>query len=76
VLDGLTRPRVVGPSLLEKRKDVLRAFRRPHGEEVVMRIGESPAAPDRHETRVPHRRKDHALTLATAPLHGADSAAR
>jgi len=76
VLDGLTGPRVVGPNLLEKRKDVLRAFRRPQSEEVVVRIGESPATPDRHETRVPHRRKNHAITLARPPLHVADDATR
>lgn len=52
LLDRLTRSQVFGLSRLEAVKDVLRAGCRPQGKELVIRIGESPTAADRHETRV------------------------
>jgi hypothetical protein len=57
--DGPTGSRVLGPNRLEQVEDVLGARCRPQGEEVVIRIGEGPAAADRHETRVALLREDH-----------------
>src|SRR5207247_5981595 len=62
LLDRLTRSRVLRLSRLEEVKDVLRARCRPQGEELVIRIGEGPAAADRHETRVAVFREDHTST--------------
>src|SRR5207237_9081070 len=59
LLNRLTRSRVLRPSRLEEVKDVLCARCRPQGEQLVLRIGESPTAADRHETRVAGLRKDH-----------------
>src|SRR5579884_788878 len=59
-LDRPPGARVLGPGRLEEGQDVLRARRRPEGEEPVIRIGEGPAAADRHETRVAVFREDHA----------------
>jgi len=59
LLDRLTRSRVPGPARLEEVKDVLGARCRPQGEELVIRIGKSPTAADRHETTVAGFRKDH-----------------
>jgi hypothetical protein len=59
MLDRLTRSWVLGLSRLEEVKDVLRAGCRPKREEVVIRIGEGPTAPDRHEARVSDLREDH-----------------
>ena len=52
MLDRLTGSRVLRLSRLEKVKDVLRTRCRPQSEEPVIRIGESPTATDRHQTRV------------------------
>jgi len=49
VLDRLTRPSVLRLGRLEQVKDVLRARRRPKGEEMVVRVGQGPTTPDRHE---------------------------
>jgi hypothetical protein len=59
LLNCLMRSWVRRLSRLEEVKDVLRARCRPPGEELVMRIGEGPAAADRHETRVAVFREDH-----------------
>jgi len=59
LFDRLARSRVLGPSRLESVEDVLRARCRPQGEAVVIRIGEGPAAADRHEPRVADFREDH-----------------
>lgn len=60
MFDRLTRSRIIRLSRLKKGKDVLRAQCRPQGEEPVIRIGESPAAADRHKTRVAVFWEDHA----------------
>jgi hypothetical protein len=60
VLDRLTRARVPRLGRLKEVKDVLRTRCRPKGEEMVIRIGEGPAAADCHEARVPDFREDHA----------------
>jgi predicted 3-demethylubiquinone-9 3-methyltransferase (glyoxalase superfamily) len=60
VLDRLPRSRVVRSSGLEEVEDALGARRRPEREQVMVRVGEGPAAADRHEAGIPHRRKDHA----------------
>jgi hypothetical protein len=65
IFDRLTRPRVIGPNRLEETEDVLRAQCRPQSEEVVIRIGEGPAAADRHEARVPDLREDHGWWAAS-----------
>src|ERR1700682_3807855 len=65
-LDRATRSRVLRLSRLEELKDVLRAGCRPQSELLVIRIGEGPAAADRHETRVAVLRKDQ-TTTPTAP---------
>jgi hypothetical protein len=59
MLDRLTRSWVLRLSQLEEVKDVLRARCSPKSEELVIRIGERPASPDRDETRVSDFRKDH-----------------
>ena len=59
MFDRLTRSSVLGLSRLEEVKDVLRARGGPKGEEMVVRIGESPTTADRHEARVPDLREDH-----------------
>jgi hypothetical protein len=56
---GLTRPRVLRLGRLEEAKHVLRTRCRPKSEELVIRIGEGPAAADRHQARVPGLREDH-----------------
>src|SRR4029077_10203070 len=63
LLDRPTRSQVLRLSRLEEVKDVLRACRRPQGEELVIRIGEGPTAADRHETRVAVFREDHHAPL-------------
>src|SRR5918992_425623 len=65
MLDRLTRPWVLGPSRLEEVEDVLGARCRPESEELVVCIGEGPAAAHRHEARVADLREDHALTPIT-----------
>jgi hypothetical protein len=65
MLDRLTRPWVLGPRRLEEVEDMLRACCRPEREELVVCIGERPAAADRHEARVADLREDHALTPIT-----------
>lgn len=75
--DRLTRSRVLGASRFEETQDMLRARRRPQGEEVVIRIGEGPTATDRHQTRVAFFREDQPATppartcqtATTMPLH-------
>ena len=57
MLDRVTRARVLRLSRLEQVKDVLRARCRPEREELVIRIGESPTAADRHEAQVPDLRR-------------------
>ena len=59
MLDRLTWSWVLRLSRLEEAKHVLRARCGPQSEEVMIRIGEGPAAADRHETGVPDLRKDH-----------------
>ena len=59
LLNRLTGSPVLRPSRLEPVEDVLRARCRPQGEELVIRIGESPTAADRHETRVAVFREYH-----------------
>src|SRR6202011_3928712 len=62
--DRATRSRVLRPSRLEDVKDVLRTRYCPQGEELVIRISESPTAADRHETRVAVLREDHTQHLS------------
>jgi hypothetical protein len=64
MLDSPTWSRVIGLHRLKKMKDVLRAQCCPKSEEVMIRIGQSPAATDGYETSVSHFRKDHHLILA------------
>lgn len=59
LLDRLTRSEVVMLNGLKEIKDVLGAQCRPQSEEPVIRIGEGPAAPDGHETRIAVFREDH-----------------
>jgi hypothetical protein len=59
LLNRLTRSWIVRLSGLEEIKDVLRARRRPQGEEMVICVSESPTAADRHKTRVAVFRQDH-----------------
>jgi hypothetical protein len=59
MLDRLTRSWILRLGRLEKVKDVLRARCRPKSEETVIRVGEGPAAADRHEARVSDLREDH-----------------
>jgi hypothetical protein len=59
LLDRLTRSWVLRLGRLEEVEDVLRARCRPTSEEPVIRIGEGPAAADRHEARIPGLREDH-----------------
>lgn len=59
LLNGVTRPRVRRLSLLEEVEDVLRARCRPQGEELMIRIGERPAAADSDEARVAIFGEDH-----------------
>ena len=59
MFDRPARSWVFGLSRLEQVKDVLGARCRPQSEEVMIRIGEGPAAADRHETRVSDFWKDH-----------------
>ena len=68
MLDRLTRPWVLGLSRLEEVEDMRRACCRPQSEELVVCIGERPAAADRHEARVADLREDHALTPITRPV--------
>jgi kanamycin kinase len=57
VLDGFAWSWVIRLSRLEQVKDVLCAARRPKSQEMVIRIGEGPAAPNGYEARVPNLRK-------------------
>jgi hypothetical protein len=57
-LDRLAGPWVARPDRLEQLEHVLGARRRPQREEVVVAVGEGPAATDRHEPRVPDLRED------------------
>ena len=59
MLNGLTRPRVAGVSGFEQGQDVLSARGCPQGEQMVIRVRQGPAAADRHQARVAHRREDH-----------------
>lgn len=45
---------------------MLGAGRRPQRQQSMIRVGERPAAADRHEARISDRRKDHASTPTTA----------
>jgi hypothetical protein len=62
VLDRAARSRVLGLRRLEAGKDVLGAQCRPQSQQLVIRIGERPAAADGDEARVPDLREDHAET--------------
>jgi hypothetical protein len=57
--DRLTWSRVRRLGRLEEIKYVLGAHRRPKSEQMMIRVGEGPAAADRHEARVRDLRKDH-----------------
>jgi hypothetical protein len=59
MLDRLTRSPVRGLNRLEQVEDVLGARGRPQREEMVVGIGERPAAPDRHQPGIPHFGEDH-----------------
>src|ERR1700716_811175 len=60
--DRATRSQVLRPSRLKEVQDVFCARCRPHGEKMVIRIGEDPTAADRHETRVAFFREDQPST--------------
>src|SRR5437870_8518932 len=62
--DRATRSRVLRLRRLEEVEDVLRTRYRPKGEELVIRISESPTAADRDETRVAVFREDHPQHLS------------
>ena len=64
MLDRLTRSRVLRLDRLKEVKDVFRARCRPESQEMVIRIGEGPAAADRHEARVCDLRKDQRVLPA------------
>ena len=59
MLDGQTRSWVVRLNRLEQVQDVLRARCRPKSQEMVVGVGEGPAAADRHEARVSDLWEDH-----------------
>jgi hypothetical protein len=59
MLNCLTRSWVLRLRRLEQVEDVLCARCRPKGEELLIRIGEGPAAADRDEARVSDLREDH-----------------
>jgi hypothetical protein len=59
MIDRHTRSSIVGPNRLEQAEDVLRAQCCPEGEELMTRVGEGPAATDRHEAGVSDFREDH-----------------
>lgn len=61
----LAWPEVCGSLPLEEVQDVLGAVRGPQGKEPLIRINERPATPDRDQTRVTDRGKDHAYQPAT-----------
>jgi hypothetical protein len=63
VLDRFTWSWVLRLNRLEQVKDVLRARRRPKGEEMMIRISEGPTATKRDEARVPNLREDHGRAL-------------
>ena len=63
MLDRPTRSWVLRSSRLEEVEDVLRARCRPKSKEMVIRVGEGPAAADRHEARVSDLREDHGCNL-------------
>jgi hypothetical protein len=64
VLDSFTRSWILRASYLEKIQDVLRARRRPQRQQVMIRVGECPAAADRHEPWVSDRWQDHGSMVA------------
>jgi hypothetical protein len=75
--DRQTRTRILGSNRLEATEDVFRTRCRPLGEEPMIRIGECPAAADRHEPRVADFREDHDRhrslayeASASAPIRG------
>jgi hypothetical protein len=59
MLNRLTRSRIIWLYRLEEVKYVLRTGRSPQGKEMVVRICEGPAAPDRDKTRVSDLRQNH-----------------
>jgi hypothetical protein len=63
VLDRFTWSWVLRLNRLEQVKDMLRARRRPKGEEMMIRISEGPTATKRDEARVPNLREDHGRAL-------------
>jgi hypothetical protein len=69
MLDRPTRSRVCWLDCFEEGKDVLRARCCPQSEKVVIRVGESPTAADRHESWVRDLRQNHGWRslLAFAP---------
>jgi hypothetical protein len=68
VLDRLTRSEVLRFGRLEEVQNVLRARCRPQCEEVVIGVGEGPAAADRDEPRISNLRKDHRSHGGGRPL--------
>ncbi len=65
MFDRLARSSIRRPSQLEEVEHMLRAGRRPQRQQSVIRVGERPAAADRHEARISDRRKDHPSTPTT-----------
>src|SRR3954447_13631821 len=70
MLDGLTRSRVVRAIGLEPVENMLGTHRRLECEQVVVLIGESPTAADRHEPRIAVSREDHVRRLSGRVVPG------
>ncbi len=62
-IDGLTRSLVPGLDRFEEIENVLGAVGRPQREQMVIRISEGPATPDRHEARVAFLGEDHRVSV-------------
>jgi hypothetical protein len=69
-LDSLTRPCVFRLSRFEVVEDMLGARCRPKSEEMVIRIGKTPASADGDEARVSNLREDHGLQAGLPPASG------
>jgi len=48
-------------------QDMLCACGRPEGEQMVILVGQGPAAADGHEARVAHLREDHGTSIHRLP---------
>jgi len=69
-LDRSTRAVVSGAGLLEVAQHMFGACRGPQGEQLMIRVGQSATAPDRHQPGVADLREDH--TQQIAPTRAVD----